>query len=266
MHEELTDLVFRPPFAPISHTTAVATGFPKTESQHQATSSAPLVRRRAVSYRKNRPLLPSVPRQGEQKIKTAPARTPQSIPPSPLAQHFFTPGSTFSFCTEDFSSSPLAAEGLSAERYQSPAAPEEACHKFESEPPSGRAKDTSLTTAATAVKGLGLPRLELPSFPRLSLSVFQTDTNETALSEVARGKRPELREPRQSRRLPSEDMDFLNPESAMAMTEHRREAVRMAKSQEAAVVEKCKRSGAAAPGYTFDELIGKGSFGRVYKG
>lgn len=52
----------------------------------------------------------------------------------------------------------------------------------------------------------------------------------------------------------------------MAMTQHRREAVRLAKSQEAAVVEKCKRSGVAAPGYTFDELIGKGSFGRVYKG
>lgn len=61
-------------------------------------------------------------------------------------------------------------------------------------------------------------------------------------------------------------MDLLRPESAMAMTEHRREAVRMAKSQEAAVVEKCKRSGVAPPGYTFDELIGKGSFGRVYKG
>ena len=61
-------------------------------------------------------------------------------------------------------------------------------------------------------------------------------------------------------------MDLLHPESAMAMTEHRREAVRLAKNQEAAVVEKCKRSGGPAPGYLFDELIGKGSFGRVYKG
>lgn len=58
----------------------------------------------------------------------------------------------------------------------------------------------------------------------------------------------------------------LRPESAAAMTAHRREAVRLAKSQEKAVSEKCIRSGQDPPGYTFDELIGKGSFGRVYKG
>jgi hypothetical protein len=65
------------------------------------------------------------------------------------------------------------------------------------------------------------------------------------------------------------EMDnFLSPPDAAVAntTQHRREAVRMAKSQETAVVEKCKRSGVAAPEYTFDELIGKGSFGRVYKG
>lgn len=50
------------------------------------------------------------------------------------------------------------------------------------------------------------------------------------------------------------------------MTAHRREAVRLAKSQEKAVSEKCIRSGQEPPGYMFDELIGKGSFGRVYKG
>lgn len=50
------------------------------------------------------------------------------------------------------------------------------------------------------------------------------------------------------------------------MTAHRREAIRLAKSQEKAVGEKCIRSGQDPPGYTFDELIGKGSFGRVYKG
>lgn len=61
-------------------------------------------------------------------------------------------------------------------------------------------------------------------------------------------------------------MQSLRPESAAAMTAHRREAVRLAKSQEKAVSEKCIRSGQDPPGYTFDELIGKGSFGRVYKG
>ena len=61
-------------------------------------------------------------------------------------------------------------------------------------------------------------------------------------------------------------MATLRPESAMAMSSHRREAIRLAKTQEKAVAEKCKRSGDSIPGYTFDELIGKGSFGRVYKG
>ena len=63
----------------------------------------------------------------------------------------------------------------------------------------------------------------------------------------------------------SDTMDRLRPESALAVSHHRREAMRLAKAQEAGVVEKCRRSGAAIPGYTFDELIGKGSFGRVYK-
>jgi hypothetical protein len=61
-------------------------------------------------------------------------------------------------------------------------------------------------------------------------------------------------------------MDSLRPESAAAMTAHRREAIRLAKSQEQAVTERCKRSNQDPPGYSFDELIGKGSFGRVYKG
>ena len=60
--------------------------------------------------------------------------------------------------------------------------------------------------------------------------------------------------------------DLLHPESATAMTEHRREAVRLAKSQESAVAEKCKRGNQQMPAYSFDELIGKGSYGRVYKG
>lgn len=60
--------------------------------------------------------------------------------------------------------------------------------------------------------------------------------------------------------------DLLHPESALAMTNHRREAVRLAKDQEASVIEKCKRSGQEMPAYSFNELIGKGSYGRVYKG
>lgn len=61
-------------------------------------------------------------------------------------------------------------------------------------------------------------------------------------------------------------MDSLHPDSAAAMTAHRREAVRLAEVQQRAVSEKCKRSKQTEPDYAFDELIGKGSFGRVYKG
>ena len=61
-------------------------------------------------------------------------------------------------------------------------------------------------------------------------------------------------------------MDSLHPSSAAALTAHRREAIRLAKAQERAVTERCKRSNQEPPGYAFDELIGKGSFGRVYKG
>lgn len=61
-------------------------------------------------------------------------------------------------------------------------------------------------------------------------------------------------------------MDQLRPQSAAAMTAHRREAVRLAQEQQRAVVEKCKRAKQPEPDYAFDELIGKGSFGRVYKG
>jgi hypothetical protein len=354
-------------------------------AQHSlSTPSIPLVRRAAVSYRKNCPSIPPRLRQGEQRITTALVQTPQSTSPAPRRRPPLTPGSVLRFCAEDLSSSPnpplsgittsssTTSEALTsaqeqgssptdpfdpqrpgifdyfpvdsyrpsdhqssspplaafdfefskkdtegpAKSYQrdhgthsnnpaethpnltnfnfsfppSESAPEEpslppppsentgraprgissaiaqACLKFEPESDSACAKDTSTQRSPKAVKDIGFPRLELPTCPRLSLDVIESERQGPAFSEVARGKRPDLREPSPSRDRSSEDMDFLNPESAMAMTGHRREAVRMAKSQEAAVVEKCKRSGAAAPGYTFDELIGKGSFGRVYKG
>ncbi|EHY59815.1 hypothetical protein HRR83_008354 [Exophiala dermatitidis] len=61
-------------------------------------------------------------------------------------------------------------------------------------------------------------------------------------------------------------MASLRPESAAAMTAHRREAVRLAQDQQRAVAENCKRSKLPEPDYDFDELTGRGSFGRVYKG
>ncbi len=62
----------------------------------------------------------------------------------------------------------------------------------------------------------------------------------------------------------SENMDHLRPVSAL-MSNHRSAAMRLAKDQEAATHTRCERAGADAPPYAFDELIGKGSFGRVYK-
>jgi hypothetical protein len=141
----------------------------------------------------------------------------------------------------------------------------QACRKFEPEAKSVSA-EVGGKSSGKAFKRVGASQLELPSSPGPSTGFSEADIEEPALSEIARGKRPERRNSTPSRRRSSENMDLLNPESAVAMTQHRREAVRMAKSQEAAVIEKCKRSGVAAPQYTFDELIGKGSYGRVYKG
>ena len=45
----------------------------------------------------------------------------------------------------------------------------------------------------------------------------------------------------------------------------RREAIKAAQTQERAIRERLKKDGTAFPPYKFLELIGKGSYGRVYK-
>ncbi|KAL4803478.1 hypothetical protein BDV18DRAFT_144828 [Aspergillus unguis] len=60
---------------------------------------------------------------------------------------------------------------------------------------------------------------------------------------------------------------FLDPSSAMAaITKHKAEAIRLAREQGAAVREMCRRAKTETPAYDFEELIGKGAYGRVYKG
>ncbi|KAL5335471.1 kinase-like domain-containing protein [Aspergillus crustosus] len=60
---------------------------------------------------------------------------------------------------------------------------------------------------------------------------------------------------------------FLDPSSAVAaITKHKAEAIRLAREQGAAVRELCRRAKTEAPPYEFEELIGKGAYGRVYKG
>ena len=60
---------------------------------------------------------------------------------------------------------------------------------------------------------------------------------------------------------------FLDPSSAVAaITKHKAEAMKLAREQAAAVREMCRRAKSEPPSYEFEELIGKGSYGRVYKG
>lgn len=60
---------------------------------------------------------------------------------------------------------------------------------------------------------------------------------------------------------------LLDPSSAMAaITKHKAEAIKLARDQAHAVREMCRRSKTDVPPYEFEELIGKGAYGRVYKG
>ncbi|KAL2008571.1 hypothetical protein VTN00DRAFT_6765 [Thermoascus crustaceus] len=58
---------------------------------------------------------------------------------------------------------------------------------------------------------------------------------------------------------------FLDP-AVMAITKQKAEAMRLAREQGAAIKEMCRRAKTDSPPYEFDELIGKGAYGRVYKG
>ncbi|KAJ5835485.1 hypothetical protein N7447_001511 [Penicillium robsamsonii] len=60
---------------------------------------------------------------------------------------------------------------------------------------------------------------------------------------------------------------LLDPSSAMAaITRHKAEAIKLAREQGVAVQEMCRRAKTEVPPYEFEELIGKGAYGRVYKG
>ncbi|OJJ76246.1 hypothetical protein ASPBRDRAFT_203894 [Aspergillus brasiliensis CBS 101740] len=58
---------------------------------------------------------------------------------------------------------------------------------------------------------------------------------------------------------------FLDPAVA-ALSKHKAEAIKLAREQGVAVQEMCRRAKTKTPPYEFEELIGKGSYGRVYKG
>lgn len=67
--------------------------------------------------------------------------------------------------------------------------------------------------------------------------------------------------------MESRESRFLDPSSAMAaITRHKAEAIKLAREQGTAVKEMCRRAKTDVPPYEFEELIGKGAYGRVYKG
>ncbi|KAI1999783.1 hypothetical protein LOZ33_006180 [Ophidiomyces ophidiicola] len=97
--------------------------------------------------------------------------------------------------------------------------------------------------------------------PSLSSRLFRRPSQQTLINYdlVTQSKVPPLPKMDHSR--------FLDPSSAMmALTKQKSEAMRLAREQSAAVVEMCRRAKTDVPQYSFEELIGKGSYGRVYKG
>ena len=58
---------------------------------------------------------------------------------------------------------------------------------------------------------------------------------------------------------------YLDPLHSNNMTRQKAETIRIAHEQQAAIAEKLIRNGLEFPRYEFQELIGKGSYGRVFK-
>jgi hypothetical protein len=55
-------------------------------------------------------------------------------------------------------------------------------------------------------------------------------------------------------------------EAVAVLTKAKLETMKLAREQAEAVEEMCRRAGTELPPYCFDDLIGKGAYGRVYKG
>lgn len=62
------------------------------------------------------------------------------------------------------------------------------------------------------------------------------------------------------------DSSLLGPNAAMGTTGQKGAAIKAAKDQENVLREKVRRGKVEMPAYGLDELIGKGAYGRVYKG
>ncbi|EQL37178.1 STE/STE20/YSK protein kinase [Blastomyces dermatitidis ATCC 26199] len=106
-----------------------------------------------------------------------------------------------------------------------------------------------------------------PTSPPLptQASKSTTDAEEAWFEGVIKQLQEDCAE--QERYRDAMDSRHLDPSSAMvALTKQKAEAMRLAREQGAAVKEMCRRAKTEMPPYQFEELIGKGAYGRVYKG
>lgn len=62
------------------------------------------------------------------------------------------------------------------------------------------------------------------------------------------------------------DTSLLGPSAAIGISAQKAAAIKAAKDQESALKEKARRGKVELPPFEFDELIGKGAYGLVYKG
>lgn len=98
-------------------------------------------------------------------------------------------------------------------------------------------------TRAVPISPTPVPR-NLPAFPVLSVPSASFNMDSSRLSRTSR---------------------LLDP-AMVAITKQKAEAMKLAREQAAAVQEMCRRAKTDVPPYEFEELIGKGAYGRVYKG
>ena len=122
-----------------------------------------------------------------------------------------------------------------------------------------------LTTASELFEHIREPQ---PLRPRRSSGLTSLDLH--SLSEFAVTSEPSqpINRARSSSTKPAmEPSTYLDPVAALeAITQQKSDAIRLAREQADAVAEMSRRSKTEVPPYSFEELIGKGAYGRVYKG
>ncbi|KAE8555672.1 hypothetical protein EYB25_000370 [Talaromyces marneffei] len=124
-------------------------------------------------------------------------------------------------------------------------------------------KDPLKALTPTLTQPKGSPTERPPSKLLFELLPPKTDSHRlSAYSRKSRAVRSEHAKMEVSRAS-----QFLDPSSAMAtLTKQKLESIKLAREQAAAVHEMCRRAKSEVPPYEFEELIGKGAYGRVYKG